>query len=46
MKKGDVSIRLVKPILYGTTTEFLRFFNLESLDDLPQPEKEVIDENK
>lgn len=25
-----------KPILYGTTTEFLRFFKLRSLDDLPQ----------
>lgn len=24
-----------KPILFGTTEEFLRYFSLESLDDLP-----------
>jgi len=26
-----------RPILYGTTDEFLRFFGLRSLEDLPQP---------
>lgn len=31
-----------RPILYGTTTEFLRCFGLKNLEELPQlPEKEV-----
>ncbi len=30
--------RIGRPILYGTTVEFLRYFNLESLDDLPDLE--------
>ena len=31
-----------RPILYGTTVEFLRCFGLKSLDDLPPlPEKEI-----
>ena len=35
-----------RPILYGTTTEFLRCFGLKSLEDLPPlPEKEVFEEN-
>jgi len=35
-----------RPILYGTTTEFLRCFGLKSLEDLPPlPEKEVLEEN-
>lgn len=34
-----------RPILYGTTTEFLRCFGLKSLEDLPPlPEKEVFEE--
>lgn len=28
-----------KPVLYGTTTEFLRQFNLQSLEDLPDLEE-------
>lgn len=36
-----------RPILYGTTTEFLRCFGLKSLEDLPPlPEKEVFEENE
>ena len=39
-----------RPILYGTTMEFLRCFGLKSLEDLPPlPEKEVLaapEENK
>lgn len=34
-----------RPILYGTTMEFLRCFGLKSLEDLPPlPEKEVIEQ--
>lgn len=34
-----------KPLLYGTTNNFLRCFTLESLDDLPElPEKEIVDD--
>lgn len=34
-----------RPILYGTTIEFLRCFGLKSLEDLPPlPEKSVIEE--
>ena len=34
-----------RPILYGTTMEFLRCFGLKSLEDLPPlPEKELIEE--
>ena len=34
-----------RPILYGTTMEFLRCFGLRSLEDLPPlPEKEVIEQ--
>lgn len=34
-----------KPLLYGTTNNFLRCFTLQSLDDLPElPEKEVVDD--
>jgi len=29
-----------RPVLYGITDEFLRFFGLRSLDDLPQPAPE------
>ena len=36
-----------RPILYGTTTEFLRCFGLKSLEELPPlPEKETISEEK
>ncbi|MBR5826551.1 MAG: SMC-Scp complex subunit ScpB [Clostridia bacterium] len=34
-----------RPLIYGTTPEFLRCFNLSSLDDLPElPEKEKNEE--
>jgi len=33
-----------RPILYGTTFEFLKFFGLESLDDLPPLESRVEDQ--
>ena len=34
-----------RPILYGTTTEFLRCFGLKSLEDLPPlPEREVLED--
>lgn len=32
---------LGKPVLYGTTEDFLHYFGLQSLDDLPDVEKEV-----
>lgn len=35
-----------KPILYKTTKEFLRVFNLESLDKLPIIEKDDVNEIK
>ena len=43
MKKGLVeekgrSAAIGRPILYGTTFEFLRHFNLESLEELPEIE--------
>lgn len=28
-----------KPLLYATTTEFLRYFGINSLDDLPKPDE-------
>ncbi|WP_408954590.1 SMC-Scp complex subunit ScpB [Natroniella sp. ANB-PHB2] len=28
-----------KPIIYGTTADFLQYLGLESLDDLPEPEE-------
>lgn len=34
-----------KPLLYGTTNNFLRCFTLSSLDDLPElPEKEIVED--
>lgn len=34
-----------KPLLYGTTNNFLRCFTLQSLDDLPElPEKEIVED--
>ena len=34
-----------RPILYGTTTEFLRCFGLKSLEDLPPlPEREILED--
>lgn len=33
-----------KPYLYGTTSEFLRHFGLKSIDALPKPDLEVIEE--
>ena len=33
--------RIGRPIIYGTTNEFLRLFSLESLDDLPDLEEMV-----
>lgn len=36
-----------RPILYGTTQEFLRCFGLKSLEDLPPlPEKEMLEEEE
>ncbi|WP_416197939.1 MAG: SMC-Scp complex subunit ScpB [Sporanaerobacter sp.] len=32
-----------RPILYGTTTEFLKYFGLKNLDDLPPLEKLDVD---
>ena len=35
-----------RPILYGTTQEFLRCFGLKTLEDLPPlPEREVVEES-
>lgn len=31
-----------RPILFGTTEEFLRRFSVQTLDDLPKPEEEMI----
>ncbi|MBO5409096.1 MAG: SMC-Scp complex subunit ScpB [Clostridia bacterium] len=35
-----------RPMLYGTTSEFLRVFGLESLDELPKLELKVFDNMK
>lgn len=35
-----------KPILYGTTFEFLQYLGVESLDELPKPKKEDQDKIK
>lgn len=35
-----------RPILFGTSDEFLRYFGLKSLDDLPQMSKEEIESFK
>ena len=35
-----------KPMMFGTTEEFLRYFNYESLDDLPILNQETIDDFK
>lgn len=36
-----------RPLVYGTTSDFLRCFSLSSLEDLPPlPEKNVAEENK
>jgi len=44
-EKGRLE-RTGRPIIYGTTDEFLRYFGLESLEDLPELENfEVSDEN-
>lgn len=32
-----------RPMLYGTTSEFLRVFGLESLDELPKLERKLMD---
>ena len=33
--------RIGRPIIYGTTNEFLRLFSLESLNDLPDSDEMV-----
>ncbi len=33
-----------RPLLFGTTEEFLRSFGVSSIDDLPQPEPEQVEE--
>ena len=42
---GEVGRKEVigRPILYGTTEEFLRVFGLDSLEDLPQLPDEVLE---
>ncbi|MCD7982388.1 MAG: SMC-Scp complex subunit ScpB [Clostridiales bacterium] len=35
-----------RPILFGTTEEFLRCFGVQSVDDLPSPDPEQIEEMK
>lgn len=35
-----------KPILYGTTDEFLKYFGLEALDQLPPVENFMMEENE
>ena len=35
--------RMGKPILFGTTEEFLRRFSIHSLDDLPSPNPEQVE---
>ncbi|MFY9612386.1 MAG: SMC-Scp complex subunit ScpB, partial [Tissierellaceae bacterium] len=34
--------KIGRPIVYGTTDEFLRLFSLESLDDLPDFQEMVV----
>lgn len=38
-EKGRLE-QIGRPILYGTTQKFLQYFDLSSLDDLPNPENE------
>ncbi len=33
-----------RPLLFGTTEEFLRSFGVQSIDDLPQPEAGMVEE--
>ena len=40
---GNVEIAKPKPILFGTTEEFLRRFSIHSLDDLPSPNPEQVE---
>ena len=35
-----------RPMMFGTTEEFLRYFNYESLDDLPILNQETIEDFK
>jgi segregation and condensation protein B len=34
-----------RPILYGTTPEFLQHFGLRSIEDLPELEKETLEDD-
>lgn len=43
-EKGRLE-RTGRPIIYGTTTEFLRYFGLKSLEDLPSLKDFKIDED-
>lgn len=38
--------KIGKPIIYGTTDLFLKYFNINSLEDLPEIENEARDEDK
>lgn len=38
--------KIGKPFIYGTTDLFLKYFNLETLSDLPKIKKEKSDEDK
>ena len=33
-----------RPLLFGTTEEFLRSFGVNSIEELPQPEPEQVEE--
>ena len=44
--RGVKSDHAVKPILFGTTEEFLRRFSIHSLDDLPSPNPEQVESFK
>ena len=35
-----------KPIIYGTTNEFLKFFSIETLNELPEIEEDLAEEKK
>ena len=35
-----------RPMLFGTTEEFLRSFGVSSIDELPTPSQDMVDEFK
>ena len=51
LDRGLIEVRgrldsLGRPIIYGTTKEFLRYFGLKDLDDLPSIEDFKIEERE